>query len=177
MRILPHSEYRLHVKQAPEELVALLSEYVETTPLAIFRFRRRFAGTVNTYGFDIIRIGTARNSFIAMTKASFRPAASGTFIEVAVTVSPTPLISAAFIAALVSVAALSISCRTLFQAIAGGLPLEVVLPSLAFLLRCLALSTLAPLVTLMLYWLAFPHEDRKIRELLDTAFGANAFLP
>jgi len=178
MRILPHSEYRLHVQQAPEEVVALLSEYVEpVSPIAYFRFRRRFIGTVNTDGFEIIRIGTARNTFRPMAKASFRLAASGTLIDVAVTASPLPLIGAVLIAGLISLGTLSIFSRSLFYTIAAGLPLEVALPYFATPLRCLALSTLAPLLILILYWLAFPHEDRMIRELLETAFDAKAILP
>ena len=141
MRILPHSEYRLHVQQAPEEVVALLAKHVEPiSPLAYFRFRRRFVGTVNTNGFEIHRIGTSRNSFPAMTKASFRPAASGTLIEVAVTVWPMPLIGVVFFAGLISVAALGISIRSLFYAIAGGLPLQVALSSIAIPLRCFLLQ-------------------------------------
>jgi hypothetical protein len=88
-----------------------------------------------------------------------------------------PLIGAIFIAGLISVAAIGISSRSLLHAIAGGLPVKELLPSLALPLRCLALSALAPLLTLVLYWLAFPREDRMTRKLLETAFGANAFLP
>jgi hypothetical protein len=177
MRILPCSEYRLHVQQAPEEAVALLAKYVQPiSPLDYFRVRDRFAGTVNTTGFEIFRIGASRNPFRAMAKASLRPAASGTLIEVAVTIWPMPLIAVALIPGLVFVAALGISFRSLFYAIAGGLPLEVVVPYLAIPLRCLALSALAPLLTLTRYWLAFPREDRMMRGLLETAFGASAFL-
>jgi len=167
MSIFPVVKFELQSSEKPSDLAARLSKYVQVPSIILYwRPHKTFAGTVTETSFQLIRIGSSRNSFRPTVFGEFIITDQSTIIRVTIKHHISLFIAIVFFSLFFLNMSLWVIGLSIFPTLirSGTYDMQqlVAPPLIVFLL----FPIIVPILLFATTWLSFPSEAKAYKNEL-----------